>query len=374
MTTTRAVVPLDELGHRLPVAGRIRVGELVQTSNGRTRPASRGTFRFTSSDVVALEQLAAMYGGRVQPWSDPRVPEGLHELCTDAAEMAVLLTPEPLTASYELWTGAGCARRCDGRRATVYDEPGDHPDGVDAPCVCTATGHTECALVTRVELLLEHVRFAGSWVLRTASIFAAVELPAVVELAHRIHGPGLVPAVLRIAQRRSVVQGEVKRYTVPMLALTGSIGSLTARTAPPELTAGPAAIDTPATVQPAAAVPPPPIRIRHLFGAMGRAGISDADRHEWASGWLGRDVQSFTTLTDLEVMKLTVQAEAESESDDDEDEKGLISNETLGVSTAQGTTTPGGVPTCAVCAELLADGRPVTRAPAGGYQHRECAA
>lgn len=364
----------------MPRAGAIRLGEKIIARNGKQIPAARGSFRFTSADEHALAQLAAVYGGTVEPWSDQRIPERMWQLSTDATEIDVVLPPEPIDRSYELWTAAGCSRRCDGRAAVVFDEPGA-PDGVARPCVCTAQDLTECTLTTRVELLIPQVRLAGVWTLRTGSIFAAVELPAMVELARRVAGPGMIGAKLRIAQRRTVTNGETKRFVVPTIALPGTLAELTAGSTRDAL--GPGATPDPSRAELAA--PPPTLnRRRHLFAALAKAGVADHERHDWAAGHLRRTVESFGDLSDLEVVHLIALAETEASDDEHEDADDprqasepvrALSRDVPEPAVSQ---TPRATPEsarsreCVFCAGSVADGRPVRRAP-GGWSHVECA-
>ncbi|MDP9829339.1 hypothetical protein [Kineosporia succinea] len=41
-----------------------------------------------------------------------------------------------------------------------------------------------------------------------------------------------------------------------------------------------------------------------LFGALTRAGVRNADRHEYATGVLGRDVTTFSDLSTADVNRL----------------------------------------------------------------------
>lgn len=376
--TGHSVVPIDELTPRLPRAGAIRLGEKVAMAGGRTRPAARSSFRFTSADEHALGQLAAVYGGRIEPWLDPRIADRQWQLATDAVEIDVILPPDPVTRSYELWSGSGCIRRCDGRAAFVHADTDSH-EGEVTSCVCTAEGSTECALMTRLELLVPCVRLAGVWTLRTSSVFAALELPAMVDLARNVAGPGFISAKLRMAQRRLVSNGETRRFVVPTIALPDTLAEITgrrelaARSTTAALAAGPdrqlpqrgapepelgAGRALPARPSP----PPPTARMRHLFKVLARAGVADDDRHDWAAGWLGRPVTTFTDLSDDDVLALIAQAEAEAGDDD-------VPQPTI-VPDPSDTQRTDSRRVCAVCAGSLA-GHAVARTP-DGWAHRSC--
>jgi hypothetical protein len=230
----RAIVPIGNIARRVPEAGRIRIGKKVKGRNSKgkefERPDAIGEFRFTSHDAEALTQIAAMYGGTVRPWSDPKAAEGQHEVITDAAEIRIVLPPDPLgeTPIYELWGGGGCERRCDGLTATVLQHGPDGLEPIEVPCLCNARGEMACSVVTRLNVILPEVRFAGVWRLDTKSWNAAQELPGMVELIQQMQGRGLSYATLAIKQRRSIAGGETKKFMVPVLGVGASIEQLAA--------------------------------------------------------------------------------------------------------------------------------------------------
>ena len=65
----RKVEPLTENYSRIPEHGRIRLG---MQDEGRGFPKSLDTFRFTSPDKEAVEQIANLYGGEVNKWNDKK--------------------------------------------------------------------------------------------------------------------------------------------------------------------------------------------------------------------------------------------------------------------------------------------------------------
>ncbi len=225
---SRQIVPIANIQRRIPEAGRIRIGEKVPTRNGKSRPSSISKFRFTSHDEAALDQIAAMYGGTVKPWSDERAAAGQFEVTTNAPEIRIILPPDPLgsTPIYELWGGGGCERRCDGVSAAVLQQGPDGLEPIDVPCICRAKGEAECKMTTHLTVILPEIRFAGVWRLTTHSENAGAELPGMVELIQGLQGQGLSYAVLAIRQRRSVTAGETKLYNVPVLGVPESIEQL----------------------------------------------------------------------------------------------------------------------------------------------------
>ncbi len=227
---SRSVVPVAQLQRRVPEAGRIRIGEKRATSGGKSRPAAIGEFRFTSHDRSAVEQIAAMYGGAVRDWSDPKAAAGQVEVVTDASEIRVVLPPDPLggTPIYELWGGGGCERRCDGVTCTTYRQGEEGPEPVEVACPCDAGGALACNVVTRLSVILPEIRFAGVWRLDTKSWNAAQELPGMVDLIHQAQGHGLQYATLSLKHRRSTMAGQTRTFLVPVLGTDATVEQLAA--------------------------------------------------------------------------------------------------------------------------------------------------
>jgi len=193
---TRPIVPIRDLARRIPDAGRIRIGR----KGPKGQPQKLDRFRFTSPDPAALEQVAAIYGGTVGPWSDPKAGAGQFELVTDARELRIALPPDPLggTPIYEQWSGGGCQRRCDGEVCQTITEAVDGFDMVEVPCRCAAEGVLACKVTTRLSVLLPEIRFVGVWRLDSHGWNAAQELPGMVELIRSLQDKGIVRGVLRV--------------------------------------------------------------------------------------------------------------------------------------------------------------------------------
>ena len=104
----KPIKPLAQLG-RTPEQGRIRLG--VKTERAMK---SLDTFRFTSLDKSAIEQIASIYGGAVKSWTPPRSKQEQWEVITTTSEIRVYLPPHSIDVWYEAWSGGGCQRRCDG--------------------------------------------------------------------------------------------------------------------------------------------------------------------------------------------------------------------------------------------------------------------
>lgn len=249
------VVPIRDIARRLPIAGRIRTG----TKSAKGFPTKLSTFRFTSSDQHAIEQIAQTYGGTVEQW--PSGPtDGQWQVTTNANEVSIMLPPDPLggTPIYELWSGGGCMRRCDGETAEIPQSQGDTADLVETPCICAAKGELECSVKTRLLVLLPDIKFAGAWRIDTGSMAAAQELPGMVDTIQMLQARGMVRGLLGLEQRQS--QGGRRKFAVPVLRLAESIDAIAAGSDGTQslgrVDAGPA-IEAPQTSPEAGASAPP---------------------------------------------------------------------------------------------------------------------
>lgn len=221
----RPVVPVGQIARRIPTAGRIRIGVRVPGRGGMT---SIDTFRFTSQDRAALEQIAGLYGGEVRPWSDPKAAPGQFEVVTEANVIRVALPPDPLggTPSYELWSGGGRVRNCDGVTCEMLVQGADGIELQQCDCICYRKNVLECQLITRLSVLLPEVRFVGVWRIDTRSQNAAEELPGMVDLIRSLQDRGIVRGLLRIESRRQVVAGQTRQFRVPVLGIDESVEAL----------------------------------------------------------------------------------------------------------------------------------------------------
>jgi hypothetical protein len=212
-----------DLQRRLAEAGRIRIGQQVASGNGRKRPEKLTTFRLTSGDRTRIEQAAQLYGGTPQQWDAPAGPQW--EVVTAADSLNVIVPPADMSFSqhYELWSGGGCQRRCDGRSESISD----------GPCLCDPDKR-ECNIHTRLSVMLRDLPGLGVWRIDTSGYYAAVELQGAVEVVQLAAGRGqMLPARLRLEQRmvKRVGQG-TRRFAVPVLDVEVSPGQLMAGGAP----------------------------------------------------------------------------------------------------------------------------------------------
>lgn len=208
-------MPIIDLQRRLVEVGRIRMGEKVGN-----RPSKLETFRLTSRDRTLIDRVAELYGGEVKEWNDPKSTDRW-EVVTTADALPIMLIPgQPLSQFYEMWSGGGCQRRCDGVNTITPD---------DGPCLCPAD-HDEraklaqsgkaCKATTRLSVMLPDVPGIGCWRLESKGYYAAVELAGMSDLIEHVTALGvMLPARLRLDQRASVKAGQTRKYAVPVIDL-----------------------------------------------------------------------------------------------------------------------------------------------------------
>lgn len=225
-------MPIVDIQRRFRELGRLRMGVLETPPGKRPRPVKLATWRLTTRWRHLLDAAVELgIGGEVRPWD---APDGQQwELITDVDRLDVIVPPgDVLSQWYELWTGGGCVRRCDGVTMVL-----DNGKTSDRACRCPedpqerleaakANPPTGCRETTRLVVMLPGLPDLGVWRLESHGFYAAVELggaASLVELATR-QGT-LIPAALGIEQRRVKRQGEaVRRFAVPVLSFRGNLG------------------------------------------------------------------------------------------------------------------------------------------------------
>ncbi len=212
-----------DLQRRIAEVGRIRIGQQVAGNNGRKRPEKLTTFRLTSSDRTRIDQAAQLYGGTVQQWDAPAGKQW--ETVTETDCLNVIVPPSDMCFSqaYELWSGGGCARRCDGYNESISQ----------GPCVCDPEKR-ECSIHTRLSVMLADLPGLGVWRIDTSGYYAAVELQGAVNVIQMAAGRGqMLPARLRLEQRMVKRLGEgTRRFAVPVLDVEISPAQLLGGSAP----------------------------------------------------------------------------------------------------------------------------------------------
>jgi len=197
-----------DLQQKLRQLGRIRAGETVETAKGARRPAKLDHFRVTSHSKRIVEQVAALYGGTVQPWTPNNggAEDGQWAVTVTADRIPILLPPQSITQWYELWTGGGCVRRCDGQ---VEQKSGQR-------CLCDPDpAKRQCAVTTRLSVILREVEGLGVFRLDSKGYYAAVELPQIAAFLE--YAGSYVEAYLALEPRKDVKDGKTRHWLTPVL-------------------------------------------------------------------------------------------------------------------------------------------------------------
>jgi hypothetical protein len=309
-------MPILDVQRRGQQIGRLRIGQLVPTDDGKMRPAKLDTFRFTTQSPHSAQAIAELYGGTVQKWN------GQYEVITSKNAIGVTVPPRDQVISqwYEMWNKGGCIRRCSSQFEQISGKPCLCPhadDPTDLVAVENAALERArlaalktpqaCKPVTRISVMIPDLPGLGVFRLDTGSYYAAVEIGDAAELLQVARDRGvMLPAVLRIEQRQRVAGGQTKRYPVPVLEVLATFrqiasgaleaGGIAAQLPPAPgeqlraLTAGTPAIATPteAAPQQAAALPRPKDAQEVVARAMATTDPAEVDklaRFAHAEGW-----------------------------------------------------------------------------------------
>lgn len=198
------------LQHRMREIGRIRIG-VKDPSKGA--PKAIPEIRLTSKDRKALEAAAEVYGGEVKAWNSE------WELITNSEEIDVYASQMPMSQHYELWSGGGCQRRCNGEWDEIRGCPCDC--ALDSPDLSALRQKGKaCKLTTRISLILAKVPGIGVWRLDTGSVYAAMELPLTYQGLQMAARTGrMIPARLAAPMREVKRGGETKKFRVVELRI-----------------------------------------------------------------------------------------------------------------------------------------------------------
>ncbi|MDT0387872.1 recombination directionality factor [Streptomyces dubilierae] len=219
-------MPIIDLQRRMRQLGEIRLGHVVPTSNGKTRPAKLNKFRFTSPSREILTAVAELYGGEVKPWTPANGGPSEFEVYSKVDRLPVLIPPRDAVSQwYELYAGSKCQRRCDG--VTEHKS--------DRPCMCDPENR-DCAITTRVNVMLRDVPALGQWLLVSKGYHAAVTLPPAAELLAQ--AGGYVAGWLGMEEKTAIVKDKPARFMVPTLDVEITPAALMAG----QITGGPQAV------------------------------------------------------------------------------------------------------------------------------------
>jgi hypothetical protein len=212
------------LQRRMMELGRCRLG----TKGTKGEPKKLDTFRWTSASRTLLEAIAASDGGTVQEWKDAP-DEGMFEIVTERSQVDIIIPPvfsandgtptTPYSQWFELWSAAGCQRRCDGQTEALSGKP----------CLCAGTVEAdgedarECKVTTRFSFMRPDIPGLGVWRLESHGWNSAVELPGTLEVMMLAAAESkFIPAVLRIEHRTKKQPGQpTKKFIVPVIDLPG---------------------------------------------------------------------------------------------------------------------------------------------------------
>lgn len=246
-------MPILDIQKRARELGRIRIGHVVPTKNGKTRPEKLDLFRLTSASRPLLEKVAELYGGEVAEWQPQGGGAKAWEVVTNSTRLPIMVPPQPVSQWYEFWTAGGCKHRCDGRTNVLTDEFCDPEDPAHRAALERPT--------TRLNVVLRDVEGIGVWRLETHGWNAAVELPDAAEFLARAGGyvNGWVSLEARTSKAENPRTGktETRHFMVPIIEIDVTPAELMAgggRVAAPSLE-GP--VQAPALAAPAPAVEAP---------------------------------------------------------------------------------------------------------------------
>lgn len=230
-------MPILDIQQRFRELGRIRTGQQVATGkvieSGKrkgepiTRPTKLDRFRLTSPRPDLIDQAASVFGGKPAPWHNDGTGGDEYEVVVEVESLPVVVPPGDFFEQwYELWTGGGCERRCDGERQVIVDRACACPADVIERQELASKGKA-CKPTTRVRLFLPDVADVGIWRLESHGFHAAAELggaAGLVEAATRLGA--MIPADLRLQAREGARRpGEQRRkFYVPAITFRGVLG------------------------------------------------------------------------------------------------------------------------------------------------------
>lgn len=210
-------MPIKDLQQQQAQVGRIRIGHQVPMGNGRSRPEKLDRFRFTTPSQALAEAVAEKYGGKAEEWAPDGQPKQF-EVVSDTRALPVLVPPRPVTQWYELWSGSGCQRRCDGETETISGEACKCPLDPIARADAAGKGNA-CKATTRLKVMLPEIPGLGVWRLDSHGFYSAIELPQTAEFLGAVtDSGGYVRATLTIEARTVKRPGQgVRSFYVPAL-------------------------------------------------------------------------------------------------------------------------------------------------------------
>ncbi|NGO68011.1 hypothetical protein G5C65_06500 [Streptomyces sp. SB3404] len=200
--------------------GRIRTGYSRPHSdpNKRPVPVKSMTFVLSSHSRDYVAAAAELYGGTVEQWTPQNQSVTQFRVITEASELrAILPQGDPLSQSYEMWSGGGCARRCDGETEQLARRP----------CLCLAqygddwhlrSAREVCKPTSRINVMLPDLPDLGVWRLESKSYYAADAMAGGIDtVLAATEGRSMMPVRMWIEQRTRVAGGQTKNFPVVMV-------------------------------------------------------------------------------------------------------------------------------------------------------------
>lgn len=197
--------------------GRLRTG---YTHNNN--PVRSATWVVTSHSEEHVRTAAKLWGGQPEQWTPRNSTTTQWRVITKASSIEALITPgDPLNQYNEMWSAAGCQRRCDGETELLSRQA----------CLCAARfgedwhqqkKGTVCSTTSRLNVMLPDLSGMGLWRAETHSFYAASEWGGMVDMVLAgTKGDGFVPVTLRIEPRQVVREGKTKKFPVVVVELRG---------------------------------------------------------------------------------------------------------------------------------------------------------
>jgi Recombination directionality factor-like len=265
--------PIADLQKRGRQIGEIRIGMVVKSENGKPRPTKLDAFRFTTKSPNVAQAVANLLGGEAHPVKLQN-GDSSYEVITSATELPVMVPPGDAAISqwYEMWSGGGCQRRCDGETEQLTQTPCKCPVDKDQRNQLAANGGA-CKPTTRVNVILPDLPDIGVWLIQSHGWYAANELGGAAELLANAREAGvIVPATLRLEQRQVKRAGQTKKFAVPVLEIGATLRDMVQLGSGRDL---------------AAALPPPP----QTMAAIG-SGKQTVDLRAWLAYKLGSPAEA----------------------------------------------------------------------------------
>lgn len=208
--------------------GKIRLGD---RKPDRGAGKTRTTWRLTSPNKLAIEQVQAVYGGTVSQW------EGQWELLSDTATLSVMIdTRMSLDEGFEQYNGKTRTHDCDGLHCNFREivRRGDKilscSDVRRVQCLCDPRElgaalpdeERKCDTRTSLRVILPCTEDLCLWQFDSKSLQFNREVNGTLDSLRAIYDPVGVRhgyCLLTIQQRKSTVGDSVKHWSVAVLSM-----------------------------------------------------------------------------------------------------------------------------------------------------------